>query len=143
MKLDDVITKEDLREPYDIMTEFLEMDEIIRVAKAYAGRQVRFRRDYNDVRKDYPELTAMIGAKNAEIFIRLFSGSVGVYFPELRHNCAEKIKKLIISEYTGYNLLTLARKYGYTERHLRRLIEGKVRRHSCVDENQLTLFDAQ
>lgn len=140
MKITEIIRKEDLGEPYGRLSFILNLDEIIKLEQEYGGRQVRFEITCEDAKTEYPELVALLGAVKAFQVIKGLGGE-RTYFPELKRSCVDKIKSLIISEYNGYNYLQLARKYGYTERHIRRIVAEKGRQRKKVDENQLSLFD--
>lgn len=139
MQITDIISKNDLSEPYDRLSDFLTLDEIIRLEQEYGGRQMKFKKSCQDIEKEYPELTIMLGRTKALRVMKMLGG-VWTYFPELKRSCLDKIKGLIISEFDGYNYLQLAKKYGYTDRHIRRMLDGKGKRPK-IDENQLSLFD--
>ncbi|MCL2618160.1 MAG: hypothetical protein FWD98_03795 [Defluviitaleaceae bacterium] len=139
MKITDLITKHDLGEPYDRLSDFLELDEIVRLEQAYNGQQVRFNRQSSNITNEYPELVAAVGVHKAKIVVNVL-GDMRIYFPTLRKSAREKIKNLISSEFNGYNFHQLSRKFGYSERHTRHILKGQPR-HSLVDKNQLTLSD--
>jgi len=52
-------------------------------------------------------------------------GGATVYVPSIRKMFAECLTKEALREFNGYNFDALARKYGYTARHLRRLLQEK------------------
>jgi hypothetical protein len=140
MKITDIISKSDLGEPYVRLSEFLELDELVKVEQTYGGRQIKFKRGCSDISGEYPELTSMLGMEKAARFINAI-GDIWIYFPKLRRSAFDKIKASIINDFKGYNYHRLAQKYGYTERHIRRIVAGAERRHE-MDENQVSLFDA-
>jgi len=49
-------------------------------------------------------------------------GGFTVYVPSLKTIFARCLEREVQNEFTGCNYATLARKYGYTERHLRRIL---------------------
>jgi len=51
-------------------------------------------------------------------------GGATVYVPSIRKIFSECLVKEALGEFNGYNINALARKYGYSDRHLRRLIQG-------------------
>ena len=139
LKITDIITKEDLGDPYDRLSEFLDLDDIIKLEQEYSGRTIKFRRNCKDAEAEYPELISMLGLKKAKKVIRELGG-MSLYFPTLKRNTLNKIKNLIIEESNGYNHSFLAKKFGYSERHINRII-AKKNQSSEVYENQMTIFD--
>ena len=140
LNIRDIIQKSDLSEPYDRLFDFLDLGDIIRVEQAYGGRQINFRRGCEDAKTEYPDLFLALGTDKAMKVIKTF-GDMRIYFPTLRQSALDKIKRHIIAEFDGYNHLTLARKYGYTERHIRRIVAQRGIKRPLIDENQLTLSD--
>ena len=141
MKITDYISKSDLGEPYDRLSDFLDFSDIIKLEQEYGGRQIKFRKNCADVKSEYPELVILLGVDKARRIINILSG-IPTYFPALKSSCRDKIKTLIINEFNGYNYFLLARKYGYSERHIRNIIVKSGKRRHVVDENQLTIFDS-
>lgn len=137
-KIAGLISKADLKDPYDRL-DFLGIDEIVRLEQLYGGRQIKFRQACHDAGQEYPELVAALGHDKARMVVKTLRG-LWVYFPALRRNCTEKIKSLIKSEFNGYNYAGLAARYGYTERHIRNIVD-KSGRKPTHDENQMTIFD--
>jgi len=135
------INKEDLQDPYDRLSEFLTFADIIRLEQKFKGKQRKFRKKCTDVADEYPELIELVGLDKAWKIIEELGGTGDVYFPELKRNCLNKIKSLIISECNGYNYSKLADKFGYTERHIRNITSGKIKKQPQRDENQLSIFD--
>ena len=140
MKITDILDIRDLGEPYDRLSDFLELDEIIKLEQAYGGRQIKFRKNCGDVTAEYPELVATVGIAKAAKVVKIFGG-MPTYFPTLKRSCKEKIKSLIFTEFNGYNYLHLARKFGYSERHIRHILAKSGKRRNLVDKEQLSLFD--
>jgi len=51
-------------------------------------------------------------------------GSTTVYIPSIRRMLMDCLAKEATSEFDGYNYNILAKKYGFSDRHLRRLLTG-------------------
>ena len=51
-------------------------------------------------------------------------GGATIYVPSARKIFAECLEKEIALEFNGYNYETLAKKYGFSRRHLRRMLGG-------------------
>ncbi|MCL2415803.1 MAG: hypothetical protein FWD01_03220 [Defluviitaleaceae bacterium] len=125
-----IINKSDLGEPYDRLSDFLELEDFVKVEKLFCGKQLKFKPKHKcgDIKTEYPELVLMLGIVKAEKFI-IALGGMRVYFPKLRNSASKSIKAKIAKEFNGYNYARLAEKYGYTERHIRRiLVETRKRR---------------
>lgn len=140
MELKNLITKKDLQEPYGTLTEYLTIEDIFKLEAELKGRQILFRKGKVDVETEYPRLVLVLGKEKALRVINLYSGSL-IYFPEIRASCREKIKSLILEQFTGYNYTELARRYGYSERYIRKLVENKARYIKNVYDNQISLLD--
>lgn len=140
MKIEELIRKEDLGEPYAALSYILDMSEILKIEQLYRGRQIWFRKWVGDVEKEYKELVAAIGREKTKEVIRIFGGSF-VYFPMLSRACSEKIKKQIKSEFNGVNYAELAKNYGYSERSIRRITGDKGRKKERTIDGQLNIFD--
>ena len=139
MNIADILQKSDLGEPYDRLSEFLELNEIIMVEQLYTGQQVYFRRGCTDVKTEHPELSATIGKDKALLVVKSF-GNMRIYFPALRQSAKEKIKRILLTEFNGYNHTALARRYGYSERHIRNMVGGGKKRPNIMD-GQMTLLE--
>lgn len=139
MKITDIIEKQDVGEPYDRLLDFLELEDIVRLEQAYNGQQIKFHRNSENITKDYPELVGALGIEKSRMVI-IALGSMRVYFPTLKKSASDKIKRLIISEFNGYNFKHLSRKFGYTERYIRQIVSRQPKRNPVL-ENQLSLLD--
>lgn len=139
MKITEIISKSDLGEPYDRLSDFLDLDDIVKVEQAYSGRQLKFKRDRDDKDGELSKLKTLLGTEKAEKFVMMLGG-MWIYFPKLRRSAFDKIKTSIKQEFRGHNYYQLAVKYGYTERHIRRIVadEGKSNK---IHENQMSIFD--
>jgi len=139
MKITEIIQKTDIGEPYDYLLDVLDISDILKLEKEYSGRQIQFRRNCTNVKEDYPELVVIVGYDKAQSVIKIL-GDMRIYFPTIKRSALEKIKKLIISEFNGYNHISLAKKYGYSERHIRNIV-GCGNESPIVLKNQLTILD--
>jgi len=140
MVISDILTKEDLGEPYDRLSDFLDLGDILKLEQTYGGRQLKLKRDCADITKDYPELANMLGLEKARKVI-LALGGMWMYFPTIRRSGIGKIRAAIVADFNGGNHATLAKKYGYTERHVRRILGGDNNRGPVILEGQLSLLD--
>jgi hypothetical protein len=139
LKITDIITKQDLGEPYDRLSDFLELEEIVRIEQSYNGQQIKFNRNSDNLVSEYPELVSAVGKEKALKVINTL-GNMRVYFPTLKKSASDKIKKLIVAEFNGYNYRQLSRKYGYTERYIRQILSGRPKKKPVL-ETQLSLDD--
>ena len=81
----------------------------------------------------HPELIlqpfdALMGMEGFEAIYTLCEnmGGATVYIPSARKIFARCIEREILREFDGYNHDRLARKYGYSGRHLKRIISSLV-----------------
>ena len=72
----------------------------------------------------YKEVSEKLGMDTAMEIYRMFKGQQ-ISFP-MRFFNPERIQKIIIQEYNGSNIKTLAIKYGYSEKTVRRIIRDSV-----------------
>lgn len=72
----------------------------------------------------YREISEKLGMDTAMEIYRLFKGQQ-ISFPVRFFNPA-KIQQLIVREYDGSNVRTLAIKYGYSEKTVRRIIKESL-----------------
>lgn len=75
----------------------------------------------DDWSKLYMELAILIGKENA---FRLYTHYKGAYisFP-MRLLSKEGLQRIVSSEYDGNNSRDIAKKYGYSTRHINRVIQ--------------------
>ncbi|MCL2361725.1 MAG: transcriptional regulator [Defluviitaleaceae bacterium] len=52
-------------------------------------------------------------------------GGATVYIPSIKKIFAECMAREALKEFNGYNFDVLAKKYGFSHRHLRRLVDNK------------------
>ncbi|WP_113673480.1 Mor transcription activator family protein [Vallitalea guaymasensis] len=89
----------------------------------------------------YEEICERVGLDATLEIIDLLQGSM-VYFPTLRKSVRHKVHEEIKKEFDGYNFVELAKKYGYTDRRIRQICEGDVKKkRNKPMENQMSLFD--
>jgi len=69
---------------------------------------------------------ALMGMEGVDAIYTLCEniGGATVYIPSVRKIFAACLEKEAMREFDGYNYEKLARKYGFSERHLRRLLRG-------------------
>ncbi|MBR2139494.1 MAG: hypothetical protein IJ963_01350 [Phascolarctobacterium sp.] len=72
----------------------------------------------------YKELAEKLGMDTAMNIYQLFKGQQ-INFP-IRFFNPNKIQELIVQEYDGSNVRTLATKYNYSEKTIRRIIKESV-----------------
>ena len=138
MQITKYITKQDLGDPYDRLADFLELEDIVKLEQLYNGQTIRLKRNTSDIKADYPLLHEILGDRKSRQVIQML-GDIWIYYPTIKRNVGGKIKDLILQENNGYNQVDLSRKYGYTERHIRRILaEAKAPK---IDPNQLKIDD--
>lgn len=72
----------------------------------------------------YKEISEKLGMDTAMEIYRMFKGQQ-ISFP-MRFFNPERIQKIIVQEYDGTNVKTLAVKYGYSEKSVRRIIKESL-----------------
>ncbi len=72
----------------------------------------------------YKEISEKLGMDAAMEIYRLFKGQQ-ISFP-MRFFNPTRIQKCILAEYNGSNIKTLAIKYGYSEKTIRRIIKDSL-----------------
>ncbi len=93
-----------------------------------------------DLSEPYRTIAKEIGFEGAKKLARLFAGD-HVYFPTLEKACDPKRKELIRKEFDGFNFKELAKKYDYTDRHIRNIVDDMVtKKRSGPIEGQISLF---
>ncbi len=73
----------------------------------------------------YKELAEKLGMDTAMNIYQMFKGQQ-INFP-VRFFNTNKIQELIVQEYDGTNVKTLATKYNYSEKSIRRIIKDSVK----------------
>jgi len=69
----------------------------------------------------YGEILDMDGFSSIREFSRIFGGT-SIYVPSIRTILGKCIEEEIKFRYNGSNVRELSRKYGYGERHIRKLV---------------------
>ena len=118
------IKLEELNDTYYRLADLIGIDDTIKLSKEFSGQVITFKKRY-DLNRDYAELVECVGAKKAEKIIKAFSGEK-VYISSLKRAMQSQLYREIGKAYTGYNLNELARKYRYSTRHLRKILESKI-----------------
>lgn len=72
----------------------------------------------------YKEISENLGMDTAMEIYRMFKGQQ-ISFP-MRFFNPERIQEIIVQEYNGSNIRTLAIKYGYSEKTVRRIIKESL-----------------
>ena len=72
----------------------------------------------------YKEISEKLGMDTAMSIYQMFKGQQ-ISFP-VRFFNPEKIKQIIVQEYDGNNVRTLAIKYNYSEKSVRRIIKESL-----------------
>lgn len=94
-----------------------------------------------DLDSPYFEIAEKFGIEVAIGVEQLFHGRQ-IYFPFLEYVCRDRVHEKIIEECNGYNFVELARKYGYSERHIRRICEEKLEKEKLKPlDGQLNMFE--
>lgn len=122
-------------EPYDTMLDTLSTEEIIQLADKLKGKEYYFRQYEYEQSEIFELLKSCIDHQKADIVYRLFIGNK-IYFPNIRTDKLNAVQR----EYNGYNAMQLSTKYGYSERHIRRIARNTNKFNSSVADRQLRLF---
>lgn len=80
--------------------------------------------DINLFHKVYREISEELGIEAALTIHQMFKGTQ-VNFP-IRFLDTKCVKEMIVKEYDGTNIKTLAKKYDYSEKHIRRIIKESI-----------------
>ena len=78
----------------------------------------------------YKEISEKLGMDTAMELYQMFKGQQ-INFP-VRFFNPSRIQQIIIREYDGTNVRTLAIKYNYSEKTIRRMIKDSVEEQTCV-----------
>ena len=115
------INIENLNETYYRVVQLIGLDDTIRFSEAFAGQSICFKKRYN-LDHDYPEIIACIGETKTKKLIKGFYGEGSVYFCKFRSALKIQVYSKIRKEFDGCNYIELSKKYGFTERNVRRII---------------------
>lgn len=78
----------------------------------------------------YKEISERLGMDTAMELYQMFKGQQ-INFP-VRFFNPTRIQQIIVREYDGTNVRTLAIKYNYSEKTIRRMIKDSVEEQACV-----------
>ncbi len=94
-----------------------------------------------DLESPYDVIAEELGLEAAFVIEKLFRGQQ-VYFPSFKKANATRIKEMILEDFDGYNYAKLARKYGFTERHIRSICsEHEASTKNKELDGQLDMFE--
>ena len=79
-------------------------------------------KDSNNWRPIYKDIANIIGEENTIKVIQTFLGGLTLNFP-MKLLSKEGMTNIVKSEYDGHNVVYLAREYGYSMRHINRIIK--------------------
>lgn len=123
---DSKINLEDLHEVYYSIADTIGLEDTVKLAESMRGAQIYFRTHDVDLDCDYQEIVECIGKEKTEKIIELFIGD-SIYFPDIRRSLNKsKVYDEIRKAYRGYNLRELVKKYGYSARHIKNIVAGRV-----------------
>lgn len=92
-----------------------------------------------DLPEPYSQIVEWLGLENTLKLAGEFGGR-NMYFPKTDVMIRAARDRAICREFTGFNLLELAKKYDLTENRVREILsDGGLR--PKLDPNQVTLFD--
>jgi Mor family transcriptional regulator len=139
VNLSQIIEKEDIKEPYNVLVNVLTIDQIIKLANTLDGLEINFINiDFKNT-KDFKLISRCL---NKKLAMKVFSKYYGerIYFQSFKRAISNKLNSIIKSEYDGYNTREIAIKYNYSERQIRRIAKGHKKNNSIMD-GQISLFD--
>lgn len=93
----------------------------------------------DDLPEPYNKMAEWLGLENT-IKLAMEYGGANIYFPKMDAIYRSIRDRAICSEFTGFNIPFLARKYDLTENRVREILGASSLRPK-VDPNQLSLFD--
>lgn len=137
INIENIITAEDLGEPYDILACKIGIAATFKFANKFHGRELRFNK--NTYKERLEEIKKISDEKTADRIIKAYWGEK-VYFPKIRKVCKEKIDTAIKNNFNGNNHTELAEIFDYSVRHIYRILGNKSSK-KVINECQLTLFD--
>jgi len=84
----------------------------------------------NLILSPFDEIISLDGFDAIQAFSHAFSGG-SVYIPSLRSIFRQCIEQEICNRYNGKNIKSLAKDYGFSERHIHNLVQQTHRIHIC------------
>lgn len=130
----------DFKAPYDVLTNILTIEQIIKLSNELKGIEVNFKKYDYESTSIFRRIENCLGYELAVSVYKCYIGDK-IYFSNFKKSLQNKITELIKEEYDGYNIQLLAYKYGYCERHIRRKI-NKKNIDKYIMEGQLSFFDS-
>ena len=118
-------TKYDIEEPYNVLTEELEFDEIMKFQENFSGLQIVFPSNLNHKKDLFDDIAKCMGKRKAIYIMKMYKGE-RIYFPNIKHSLKSKIHKLILEKFNGYNYKELSKEYEIPERNIRRIIKASL-----------------
>jgi|GEM_PF-608507 len=119
-----LITADDIPQPYSALLEVLTVDEIIKLSNAISGIRVYFKRGSLEETKAFDIISECISYSKAVKLCRIYAGE-HIYFTSLDHIRTQKLHETIKAEFNGYNTMTLALRYGYSEYYINSIVNGR------------------
>ena len=127
--LHNLITAEDIPQPYSALLEALTVDEIIKLSNTIGGIRVYFKRGSIEETKAFDIISECISYTKAVKLCRIYAGE-HIYFTSLDHIRSQKIHEAIKAEYNGYNTMQLALKYRYSEYHINSIVNSRGKKNA-------------
>lgn len=137
----------EIPKPYLHLTMILSIDEIFRLSAYLKGREYYFRNVEYEQTEAFQEIQKVFGSKHkAWLVYSTFAQLPNkkdrqVHFSDISRLKDGDIRDTIRREYNGYNATALAIKYGYSDRYVRRLVEGISKSQAMVYDGQLQIED--
>lgn len=119
-----LITAEDIPQPYSALLEALTVDEIVKLSNVISGIRIYFKRGRLEETKAFDVIGECIGYPKAVELCRTFAGE-HIYFTSLEYIRTQKLHETIKAEHNGYNTMTLALRYGYSEYYINSIVSGR------------------
>ena len=90
----------------------------------------------SDIPETYQPIVSMIGV---DALIKLCQYSMGneIYFPMAETILRKTRNRMMIQEYTGYNIKDLSKKYGLTIKQVQNIIKSPARDLDIPDANKM------
>jgi len=118
-----ILTADDIPEPYGVLLEALTVDEIVNLADTISGIMIYFKRGNFEETKAFDIISECIGYPKAVEVCRIFAGE-HIYFTSLDQIRTQKLHETIRAEYNGYNAMTLAMRFRYSEYYINSIVNG-------------------
>ena len=123
------INIEELNDTYYRMVDLIGLEDTVKLANNLCGRTVGFSKT-GYLSHECLEIIELIGEAKFKKLHQGFFGENHVYFSSLRKATKSQRYAKIRQECNGYNYKELAKKYGYSDRHIRSIVT--TNRKDCV-----------